>query len=277
MDSVSPFHREIRAFEAAIRRAAEAEEAPVVPSCPGWTVSDLILHLGMVHRMVGHVIGERLSAPPDSADRSSFDLPADRLGWPVLVPGPVPGSRSVPGPVPASLIDWFVAGARTLGELFQESDPDTAVWTWSVEQTVGFWLWVQSIEAAVHRWDAENAVGAALPIEADIAVGAIGGNFTVLAPVRRAWRQAPSGADERYRFSQTDGPGRWTVHFQGAEIRLTDDTGSWDAGSCDTGSCDAEVSGTASDLMLYLWRRIPADRLQVQGDLSRYFTLVPPV
>ncbi|MFC9977617.1 hypothetical protein ACFVH6_42625 [Spirillospora sp. NPDC127200] len=42
----------------------------------------------------------------------------------------------------------------------------------------------------------------------------------------------------------------------------------------------AEVAGTASDLMLFLWNRVPADRLEVSGDrsvLDRYFLLVPPV
>jgi hypothetical protein len=32
--------------------------------------------------------------------------------------------------------------------------------------------------------------------------------------------------------------------------------------------------------MLFLWRRIPAERLDIAGDrnvLARYFTLVPPV
>ncbi|WP_219466745.1 hypothetical protein [Nonomuraea rhizosphaerae] len=46
------------------------------------------------------------------------------------------------------------------------------------------------------------------------------------------------------------------------------------------GECDVEVAGTASDLMLFLWRRLPAGRLGVRGDrevLDRYFTLVPPV
>jgi hypothetical protein len=39
------------------------------------------------------------------------------------------------------------------------------------------------------------------------------------------------------------------------------------------------VRGSASDLLLFLWRRIPADRLEVYGDaalLPRYFELVPP-
>jgi hypothetical protein len=44
--------------------------------------------------------------------------------------------------------------------------------------------------------------------------------------------------------------------------------------------CDVELAGTASDLTLFLWQRIPADQLEVQGDqgvLDRYFTLVPPI
>ncbi len=136
---------------------------------------------------------------------------------------------------------------------------------------VGFWLRVQAIEAAVHRWDAENALGAAQPIEAEFAAAAIGQNFRVMAPARRAWTQAPPGAGERYRFRRSDGPDEWTVCFEGDDVRL-------DGGA---GPCDAELTGTASDLMLHLWGRIPADRLaEVKGGkdaLERYFALVPPV
>ena len=43
---------------------------------------------------------------------------------------------------------------------------------------------------------------------------------------------------------------------------------------------DIQISGTASDLALFLWQRKVADRLEVQGDtslLSGYFVLVPPL
>ncbi|MEV0412752.1 hypothetical protein AB0I68_18585 [Streptomyces sp. NPDC050448] len=43
---------------------------------------------------------------------------------------------------------------------------------------------------------------------------------------------------------------------------------------------DVEAAGTASDLMLFLWRRITASALRVTGDadlMPHYFTLVPPV
>lgn len=53
----------------------------------------------------------------------------------------------------------------------------------------------------------------------------------------------------------------------------------WDPN--ESGPCDVELAGTASDLMLFLWHRIPADQLdEVKGDrgvLNRYFTLVPSV
>jgi hypothetical protein len=48
----------------------------------------------------------------------------------------------------------------------------------------------------------------------------------------------------------------------------------------DQGRPGIEISGTASDLALFLWQRPVAGRLDVQGDksmLGRYFTLVPPV
>lgn len=63
--------------------------------------------------------------------------------------------------------------------------------------------------------------------------------------------------------------GDWTVYFEG-DVRLNESTG----------PCDVELAGTASDLMLFLWHRIPAVQLdEVKGDrgaLDRYFTLVPP-
>jgi hypothetical protein len=46
------------------------------------------------------------------------------------------------------------------------------------------------------------------------------------------------------------------------------------------GYYDIQISGTASDLALFLWQRTATDNLDIQGDmslLSRYFILVPPL
>jgi uncharacterized protein (TIGR03083 family) len=222
-----------------------------------------VLHLAMVHRMVGAIIRERLRTPPDPAELAKAEFPADMTGW------PAPDRSPTMGPIPPSLLAWFDEGARRLEEQFQERPPDEAVWTWSPEQTVGFWLRMQTIDAAVHRWDAENALGAARPIPEEIAVNAVTQTFEVMAPARRAWMKAPPGEGERFRFARTDGPGEWLVRFDGDDVRLGGD-----------GGHDVELAGTASDLMLFLWQRVPADRLGVRGDqavLDRYFVLVPPI
>src|SRR4051794_6841056 len=243
MDYVPHFRREIAAFEDAIRRAAGG--APPVPSCPGWSMSDLLAHLGYVHRYVIHIIEQRLATPPDPQNRAFLNLPKDTRGWPA--PEQAPNS----GPVPTSLIDWFADGATTLESLFGSRDPNEPVWTWSREQTVGFWSRMQSIEAAVHRWDAENALGTAQPVDSDLAADAIEQNFTVMAPFRRARTQAPPGLGERIRFRRTDGTDVWTVHFDGDAVRLIPRTE----------PRHVELVGPASDLMLFLWHRIAADQL----------------
>jgi uncharacterized protein (TIGR03083 family) len=264
VDYVGHFRREVAAFEAAGRAAVGSEAAPVVPSCPGWVVTDLVLHLGMVHRFVARVIGERMQQPPGAADTSWLLLAKEWRGW--LPPGRAPQWS----PVPAGLLGWFHIGAADLQERFRAAGPGEQVWTWSADHSVGFWQRMQAIEAAVHRWDAEHAMGAARPLDAALAADAIGQTFEVMAPMRRSAGKAPPGYGERFLFQRTDGPGRWVVQFDGDAVLL---------GAPD-GHYDIQISGTASDLALFLWQRPVTGKLDVRGDaslLNRYFALVPPL
>ena len=160
--------------------------APAVPSCPGWRVTNLVLHLGTVHRYVARVIAGRLPEPPDG-DLAWLAAPGECACW--LPPGAVPGDAALP----AALVDCFAAGAADLRAQFQAARPDEAVWTWSADHTVGFWQRMQAIEAAVHRWDAQAAAGAAEPVNSALAADAVGQTFEVMAPMRRALKQAPPG------------------------------------------------------------------------------------
>jgi hypothetical protein len=117
-------------------------------------------------------------------------------------------------------------------------------------------------------------VGAAGPLDAALAVDAIGQTLEIVAPLRRSMAQAPPGQGERFAFRRTDGPERWAVRFDGEAVRLGEDDGQ------DDGGPGIQVSGTASDLMLFLWQRPVTGRLGVRGEsslLERYFVLVPPV
>jgi uncharacterized protein (TIGR03083 family) len=264
VDYTGHFGREVAAFESAVRKAVTSEAAPAVPSCPGWVVTDLVVHLGFVHRLVARVISEQLQQPPEKGDWSWLGLPAEWREW--LPPGQAPRQS----PVPAALLDWFHVGATDLRELFLTADPSEQVWTWSADQSVGFWQRMQAIEAAVHRWDAQNAVDAAEPIDTALATDAIAQTFEVMAPMRRAVAKASPGRSERYVFERSDGPETWAVHFDGDAMLL----------GAPEGNCNIQISGTASDLALFLWQRDVTASLAVRGDsslLSRYFALVPPV
>jgi Mycothiol maleylpyruvate isomerase N-terminal domain len=111
------FLREVSAFEAAGRAAVGSATAPVVPSCLGWVMTDLVLHLGMVHRLVARVVGERMQQPPEAGDRSWLGLGDEWSGW--LPPGHAPQGSGVP----ADLLGWFHSGAADLQERFRAADP----------------------------------------------------------------------------------------------------------------------------------------------------------
>ncbi|MFB7054133.1 maleylpyruvate isomerase family mycothiol-dependent enzyme [Streptomyces vinaceus] len=262
------FQSESEAFDHAVRRAAGGgREAPPVPSCPGWSVADLVGHLGSVQRYLTHILRERNMEPPDPTDLTLYALPEDpavRAAW--------PRHDATPhrGPVPEELFDWSAAAARELADALRDLGPDLPVWSWSAEQTSGFWSRMQTIEQAVHRWDAETVIGDPAAFDSAFATDAVAQTFEVMVPARRGWRSAPAGTGERYRFRRSDGPESWTLEFTGAEVLLEPDG---------TGPVGVEAAGTASDLTLFLWQRLPATGLDVTGDsalLKRWFTLVPP-
>jgi hypothetical protein len=81
VDCVAHFGREVTAFETAARAGLGAQPAPAVPSCPGWQVTNLALHLGTVHRYVARVIAERLPEPPLEQDLAWLAAPGRARSW----------------------------------------------------------------------------------------------------------------------------------------------------------------------------------------------------
>src|SRR6476661_326746 len=115
-----------------------------VAACPGWTVLDVLAHLGVIHRrLVGMLV-----------DGDEFRFLADQ-----------------PPPPPADeVVAWRMATSRAALAALRASDLDGPTTSWFGPTTVRTWLRRMMHEAAVHRWDVEAAAGAPAPFDPDVAV-----------------------------------------------------------------------------------------------------------
>ena len=77
-----------------------------VPSCPGWSLGDLVRHIGGGHRWAEEVVRTRATEwlPDDQIRQVSGD-----------------DTGELPG-------DWLVEGATRLAETLRAAGPDTAIW-----------------------------------------------------------------------------------------------------------------------------------------------------
>jgi uncharacterized protein (TIGR03083 family) len=206
--------------------AAEAGTDAPVPSCPDWTVKDLLVHMGLVQRWAAETVRAR------ATERLPF-------GDPPAVPDD-------------ELTRWFRDGAVALAAELSRADPTTPVWTFGPDKTVAFWLRRQAEEVAVHRWDAENAAGDLSPVPAALASDGVD-EWLAINASRRA-----GGSGETIHLHCTDVEGEWLVRWtaEGLDIERVHAKG------------DVAARGTASDLDLYLWGRVPIESLEIFGDAA---------
>jgi uncharacterized protein (TIGR03083 family) len=220
----------------AIRRegaalAASARTASVdarVPSCPDWTVADLLGHIGRIHRWVAAIITDQRK------ERG--------VHW----------SEAAPPPND-ELLDWFAASPGLLAGALEHAGPDVELWSWTPDHSSAFWARRQAVETAVHRYDAQLAAGEAAPVEHALAVDGIDELFWLIP--YWPWAERVRGDGETIHFRCTDGDGEWLVRLapEGVEVTRGHAQG------------DVAARGTASDLLLSLYGRVPVDRLEVFG------------
>jgi uncharacterized protein (TIGR03083 family) len=203
-----------------------------VPSCPGNTVGSLLIHTaGICMFWTDALIQNRMP----SSDWTIF--PTDVLQAHTFM------------------------HERFMDEVARH-DPEQPNWTWAGEGKAGFWYRRAAQELAVHRWDFENAVGEAAQIDPGLAFDGIDELLFVFGP-KTGEPDYPGaserfdGSGERIRLDPTDLPKGLTFtahpdHFE------TDDSP----------QADVTARGTASDLLLFLWGRVPRNALEVSGDAS---------
>jgi uncharacterized protein (TIGR03083 family) len=244
-DYLNAIERECAALTIALRNGATRD----VPSCPGWRVADLAVHLGIIHRWATEMVRSRASNPLREREKLFGVDPDD-----------------------PALVEWFEQGTRELVEVLRSTPADTPVWSWTPEQSVRFWTRRQAHEAAVHRWDAQDALGASAPaaIDSTLAADGIDEWLSVFAVSRSRQSSTRIGLGESYHFHCTDEHGEWVVRFKGSDIDV----------KSEHVKADVAIRGGASDLLLFLWRRKSTESLEVLGDaslLERWSELLPAI
>lgn len=203
-----------------------------VPTCPGNTIESLLMHTASLYMF--------WSAAIEQNQRPEVD-------WNAMNPDLLAANRHG--------LDRFV-------ELLGSRDPDEPTWTWGREQKMRFWYRRAAQELAVHRWDFENATGAPTPIDPTLAADGIGEMLYVFGPA--TGMPEYQGASERFagdgetiRLEPTDLP--VAITFTARPDRFEPDG---------SGEPDVIARGTASDLLLFVWGRVPPSVLEVSGDAT---------
>lgn len=161
-----PFAR-IAAESVAIADAAEGNLVAPVPTCPEWTVADLVWHLVEVQRFWGAIVAGRLQDP---AQVVRLPRPADGL-----------------------LVEELRACSASLVDALRGAAPEEPVWTWASRRDAGFVVRHQVHEAAVHRYDAERSAGREHTLDPVVATDGVEEYLThVTAGARRPTSPSPA-------------------------------------------------------------------------------------
>jgi uncharacterized protein (TIGR03083 family) len=138
-----------------------------------------------------------------------------------------------------------------------EAPADAECWTFlPASSPLAFWARRQAYETAVHRTDAESALGGKPgPVAADFAVDGI--DELLCAFHARPKSRVRTEEPHILRVRAIDTGDVWTVRLS-TEPPQTERT--------EEGPSDCELSGTAEQLYLTLWNRLPPTAVSVTGD-----------
>ncbi|WP_174535863.1 maleylpyruvate isomerase N-terminal domain-containing protein [Micromonospora chalcea] len=223
------------AFRAALASAPDLDVP--VPTCPDWTLRELAQHLGDGRRRQAAIVaaGPGAEPPPRTDPKGAPTAPRER----------------------EALDAWLAESTALMLDALREAGPDRGCWTWwgrsQAPETSGALARHQVQEIAVHTYDVQLTQGAAQPLPTDVAVEGVDEFLTTVAATTVPWPFEPATID----LHTTEGRS-WRLTLNGGGVH------------CDDLDADAEpgdmvMRGTASDMVLYLYDRIPLDSLENTG------------
>jgi uncharacterized protein (TIGR03083 family) len=198
-----------------------------VPGCPGWSVQELLRHVGAVHRRFGLVIAERRSERP---------------------------RREESTPPPTDPYDWFDEARGQLLTALANGDDTFAYYSFRGPRPLSWWVRRLVHETSIHRVDAEQAAGRTAIIEPALAADGVAENLATYLPILIGAQ--PLDRRLAVELVATDVDARWTVICEGKDLLVT----------TDPAPVQATVRGQAEHLYLWLWGRGLDDRPELTGD-----------
>jgi uncharacterized protein (TIGR03083 family) len=218
-----------------IAAAAETTDLDTpIPTCPEWTMRDLVRHTGEVHRWATSNVRNRRdhSTAEDAAAAASSANPDD-----------------------LDLVAWFRAGCAALVSALEAADPHFPYWSFHPAASgLTFWARRQAHETAIHRTDAQIAAGAVPTFTSTFAADGI--DEMLLGFVSRPRGRLHADPPRTLAVCATDVGRDWhvTIGPERVEVRV------------ERSAADCQVQGAANDLYLLLWNRRLVDGLAVEGD-----------
>jgi uncharacterized protein (TIGR03083 family) len=199
-----------------------------IASCGSWVGTDLLWHMIEVHYSWKFIVKTHLMNPADYVPRSK---PDDK-----------------------DLLTEYRTGLDELIIVLSSLDPARSCWTWAGVQDVAWVIRRMAHETAVHAWDAHCAAGNTAEIDAELASDGIDEYVHVMVMNDIREGQGPLGGSVHIHCTDVDG--EWLiVPTATSDVVVTREHSKG----------DCAIRGSASSLLLGLWRRVPMSSLEVIG------------
>jgi uncharacterized protein (TIGR03083 family) len=225
-----------------------ADLGATVPTCPDWTLEQLVRHSG----------GALCLADAHVRTRAEEFIPFDRI--------PGRGGPEEKGD-PAALDAWLAETVERLLDTLREAGPDAKVWSWFTDHSSGFWARRMTHELAVHRADAALTAGLPYELAPEVAADALD-EWLGMLPALLQWRKG------RGEEQELEGPAG-TIHLHATDtapelnaewlVETGEGGGAWRRGH---EKATVALRGPLTSVLLAYYRRLPLDsgELEVIGD-----------
>ena len=218
----------VRAESARLGEVARMGLDATVPSCPGWTVDDVVRHVAQVYIHKVEVL--KLGARPDQ--------------WPPDLSG-------------QDTLEWYDEARAALVDALEAAGTGTQTWTFNPRDTTSaFWYRRMAHESLVHRIDVEQAHDVVTPIDPDLALDGI--DELLYPSVGGPWWEEGDTTFPVDATVRITAAGRsWTIHADATNVDVQQGA---------DGDAAAEIFGDPTPIHLWLWGRAGEDVIQTVGD-----------